>query len=185
VALHKERKRANEANWPHVVLGTRPNEEHKWQNCDLAKVLVSQEGFLSENLTTPESSENELRLPIYCNFGVGEAEKRLLFENLPYLSAQEGLLTQQSDLAPADWVSAKYLDAEKRELDKANTFARAIDLRNANTKGIAYENRRRIIAEFSEPSQPWNPGRPEVQGVLEICCIPLVLSVTEMPQLRF
>jgi len=45
-------------------------------------------------------------------------------------------------------------------------LARVISLKNANAKGIAFENRRRIIAAFSEPSNPHDPGRPEVQAAL-------------------
>jgi len=45
-------------------------------------------------------------------------------------------------------------------------LARLISLRNANAKGIAFENRKRIIATFSEPSNPHDPGRPEVQAAL-------------------
>jgi small subunit ribosomal protein S15 len=44
-------------------------------------------------------------------------------------------------------------------------LARIIDLRNANAAGIAYENRRRIIAAFSEGDTPDDTGRPEVQGM--------------------
>jgi small subunit ribosomal protein S15 len=95
---------------------------------------------------------------------VGEQEKKMLFEHLPYLSAQEEILKYQGDRESTDWANA-FSDMQKRELMKANIFAQVIDLQNADARGIAYENRRRIIMEFSESAQPWDPGRPEVQGM--------------------
>ena len=47
---------------------------------------------------------------------------------------------------------------------KANLLAKALDLRNANAAGIAFENRRRIIKAFSMPENPYDTGRTEVQG---------------------
>lgn len=51
------------------------------------------------------------------------------------------------------------------ELRKANLLAQALDLRNANAAGVAYENRLRIIEAFSTPKNPFDPGRTEVQGI--------------------
>jgi small subunit ribosomal protein S15 len=167
LAIHKERKRTAEANKAHVILGTRPGEEFKWQQCDLAKVLVSEEE-LTKNAPAPDTdfcSDGVLHLPEHLNFGVGEQEKKLLFEHLPYLSAK-GETLFKGDYKRSDWANtnAKFLEMQKKELMKANIFARIIDLQNADARGIAYENRRRIIMEFSESAQPWDPGRPEVQG---------------------
>ena len=53
---------------------------------------------------------------------------------------------------------------DEEEQKKAAMFARMVDLRNANARGIAFENRRRIVAAFSEPENPTDTGRPEVQG---------------------
>lgn len=73
--------------------------------------------------------------------------------------------------------SEKYLEADRpgvifKEMHKAHMLARLTDLRNTNADGLAFENRRRIIAVFSEPDQPNDSGRPEVQGefaVLHAC----------------
>ena len=51
------------------------------------------------------------------------------------------------------------------EEKKTAMLARLVDLRNANAKGIAYENRRRCIEAFSPTGDPNDTGRPEVQGV--------------------
>ena len=52
---------------------------------------------------------------------------------------------------------------EAAELQKSQNFAKLIDLRNTNAAGLAYENRKRIIVTFSDPSKPNDPGRTEVQ----------------------
>ncbi|KAI9432061.1 hypothetical protein H4582DRAFT_1998882 [Lactarius indigo] len=49
---------------------------------------------------------------------------------------------------------------------QANQVARLVDLRNANAAGVAFENRRRVIAAFSEPGKPDDTGRTEVQAAL-------------------
>ena len=51
-----------------------------------------------------------------------------------------------------------------REKTKAKQFAQLVDLRNANAKGIAFENRRRIIETFSPTGKATDSGYPEVQG---------------------
>jgi small subunit ribosomal protein S15 len=94
------------------------------------------------------------------NYGVGEAEKEMLFEHLPPLSSELGGIRK-----PKTWTLELHEKAEKVELHKANMLARLIDLRNANAKGIAYENRRRVIAAFSVPGKPGDTGCPEVQGM--------------------
>ena len=43
-------------------------------------------------------------------------------------------------------------------------FARVMDLRNSNARGIAFENRKRIIAAFSPPGKDNDTGCPEVQS---------------------
>jgi len=100
-------------------------------------------------------------MPKLMNYGIGEAEKELLFEHLPPLTAEMGGIRK-----PTSWTMSLHKDAEKMELMKANMLARVIDLRNANAGGIAYENRKRVIVVFSEPGKPGDTGRPEVQAAL-------------------
>jgi hypothetical protein len=47
---------------------------------------------------------------------------------------------------------------------QVNAMAAVVDLRNANAAGIAFENRRRVIAAFSEPGKSNDTAR-EVQCV--------------------
>lgn len=161
-----ERQRLADANRPHVVLGIRPSEDAKWLNCDLAKTLVNEEELATSAELQPATyADGVLSLPKHLNFGVGEDEKKMLFEHLPPLSAEaDALRDHNSSRQSTSWTASRYAEAEKRELDKAATFATVLDLRNASAGGIAYENRRRIIAEFSGPDNSFDTGRPEVQG---------------------
>ncbi|KAI0082148.1 S15/NS1 RNA-binding domain-containing protein, partial [Panus rudis PR-1116 ss-1] len=157
-----EKVRIEELNRPHVVLGNKPGDEAKWNNCDLAKVLIREEDIV--NSTKPALQSDELVLPQYTNYGVTETEKELLFHTLPALGVEaevEALGPQQSHLLN-DIVS----EAGQKELKKATMLASLLDLRNANARGIAYANRRRIIAAFSEPGKPNDTGRSEVQAAL-------------------
>lgn len=156
-----ERARRAEQNRPHPVLGIRNGDDSKWARCDLAKILVTEEELTSKAEPQPlNMSSGVLCMPRMLNYGVGEAEKKLLFERLPPLTTEMGGVRQ-----PGAWSVSKHAEAERLEMVKANMLARVIDLRNANAAGIAYENRRRIIATFSEGGTPNDTGRPEVQGM--------------------
>ena len=112
----------------------------------------------------------------HLNYGVGEREKELLFETLPQLSAlhslaSEASLRSQKNTTVTD-LQQRHDEAIPIERFKSRMLARLISLKNANAKGIAFENRRRIVAAFSEPSNPSDPGRPEVQGALMYSNLP-------------
>jgi len=151
------------ATRPSVVLGTRPQEEtEKWANCDLAKVLVTEAELISTTAMKPkEFSIGTVDLPREFAFGLDAKEQELLFEELPPASAQMTL----NNLPPRA-SSADVKNEEEKELLKANLLAKALDLRNANAAGIAFENRRRIIKAFSTPDNPYDTGRTEVQVAL-------------------
>lgn len=130
-----------------------------------------------------------VNVPEHFGFGVDTAEKNMLLDSLPLLTAdmaQGGEVTQLADViqekkAEAD-IFSRYMEHQKMQLDKANMFAKIIDLQNANAKGIAYVNRRRIIFAFSTPQKPFDTGRTEVQGaqpnhVHQICPL-LNLAIT-------
>ena len=160
INLHKTGRRAKTAakNRPSVVLGTRPNEEEeKWKNCALAKILVDEELLSSSTaLETKEFEIGKVDVPKQFGFGVDTAEQNMLLNSLPVLTAQ---MAQRGKLGEAD-----YKNNLGTELHKTNMFAKVLDLRNANAKGIAYVNRRRIIFAFSTPQNPFDTGRTEVQG---------------------
>jgi len=159
--IRAERARKAIENRPHHVLGIRSGDEAKWLNCDLAKILVKEEDLTTNAEPQPLTlSSGVLWMPRLLNYGVGPTEKELLFEHLPPLTTEMGFVDK-----PLSWTLTQHEEAEKVELMKANMLARVIDLRNANAGGIAYENRRRIIAVFSEPGKPGDTGRAEVQGM--------------------
>ncbi|KAF8962303.1 hypothetical protein BDZ97DRAFT_1905284 [Flammula alnicola] len=165
--ISKTAKRLEEAehNKPSVVLGTRAHEEaEKWKNCDLSKVLVNEEELFSSTEMKPEAmSIGTVQLPKQFGYGVDEVEKEMLFESLPVASADMTMLNLDP---PSKFPEGEYALQYQKELRKANLLAKALDLRNANAAGIAFENRRRIIQEFSTPANPFDPGRTEVQVAL-------------------
>ncbi|KAG6841730.1 hypothetical protein C0991_007616 [Blastosporella zonata] len=184
VARKEERWLKNEATRPSIIIGTRPGEGEKWDRCLLSKILVDMKDLVSSTELLPtQQSVGTVYLPKQMNFGIGEAEKKLLFDALPVITSsgndfsavreqakQEGAEEQPTDT----YVSVDGLTAKQKiwkanlelENQKANAFAKLVDLRNANADGIAYENRKRIIAAFSTPKNPHDPGRPEVQAAL-------------------
>jgi small subunit ribosomal protein S15 len=181
-AAHRQERyalaRARAAASAHVVLGTRPGEEHKWDASDLARCIVT------------EAQVRAAAAPVRgYHVAPGSADERLLFASLPTLTAE------MSVSEPAEYVDAKgeaeaaaaaedglgqapthrgnKMDADMAEgllhafaLEgrKAEMLERLLDLRNANSAGIAYENRRRIVDEFSTADKPGDTGRTEVQG---------------------
>ncbi|KAI0640207.1 S15/NS1 RNA-binding domain-containing protein [Trametes polyzona] len=155
-------------NRPHVVLGYKAGDEAKWQSSDLAKVVITEEDIRSTPVAGFDLKNGTLRLPQYFNYGVGQGEQERLFDKLPQLSVESNvrLASRTAVLArPQDLVRIEAV-ASRSELFRAGELARLVDLRNANARGIAYENRRRIIAAFSEPENPHDTGRPEVQAAL-------------------
>jgi len=157
-----DRKHAKDAGRLYVVLGSEYNKEDKWIGCDLQRTILTPEDVYSQDAEPHvlHLSDGEVRIPSRLNFGIeGGEEKKLLFEVLPTLTVERAVTTFDEDTVE------RTTAAMKEELQKANMFARLADLRNANAKGLAYENRRRIIAAFSTPQQPNDTGRPEVQGM--------------------
>lgn len=184
------RLKEENATQPSVVLGIRPGDDAKWANCDLAELLVNEEELISSTvLKETKQPIGTVFIPRQIGFGVGTVEQDLLFRKLPLLSAQipspqfpstsvpgtvppgtgvpsTGATFDHSVSFDQQKETQRYEEYRVTEMTKANTFAKLLDLRNANAGGIAYENRRRIIIAFSEPDKPFNTGRSEVQGAL-------------------
>jgi len=163
LAKRAEREKLAEAQRPHVVVGHRPGAEVKWTNCDLAKVIITEKDL--EETEVVDCPLGSVTMSKHLNYGVGEREKEMLFDTLPQLSALHTVSSLSQGNLSATRLQERHDEAIPIERFKSRMLARVISLRNANAKGIAFENRRRIIAAFSEPSNPHDPGRPEVQGV--------------------
>lgn len=191
----EERLAQTQANRPHVVLGTRPGEDHKWTNCDLARCVLTEEQILASNEPplAVHGPIGDVALPKHVNYGVTKEDAQLLFGTLPALvrestgdrSVREQDIGWQSSPEQLEKMTQ---EATEKERTKAEMLARVIDLRNANAGGIAYENRRRIVEAFSEPGKPGDVGRTEVQGALfsdllftpaeQLCLCPVVAIMT-------
>ncbi|KAJ7172321.1 hypothetical protein C8R46DRAFT_947329 [Mycena filopes] len=152
-------------NRPSVILGTRPGDDAKWHNSDLAKLLVDESVFEQPPQMVTSNHNEHAQIPLYKAFGVADAEEKTLFRILPQMSTD--VTTSGSSLnTGSQQVNElnKLVDSvQQREQFKVANFARVIDLRNSDAGGIAYENRRRIILAFSTPENPFDPGRTEVQ----------------------
>jgi small subunit ribosomal protein S15 len=139
-------------------LGTRPTEEgEKWRKCALANVLINEDLLSSSTaLEKKKFTLGEVEVPTQVGFGVDAVEQKILLDYLPVVTAD---VAQRGESDPQF-----YENGIKTQLHKANMFAKILDLRNANAKGISYVNRRRIIFAFSTPQTPFDTGRTEVQG---------------------
>ncbi|KAF9005158.1 hypothetical protein BDQ17DRAFT_1278510 [Cyathus striatus] len=171
IEKQEERRKVAMANRASPVLGVRPSETYKWDNCDLAKIIVDESKLRDREEEVLEIPQlGSVNVPKLRAFGVGETEKELLLEKLPLATAEMHVSKLQANqqaqyLQVSDGLKALET-AGTKEIEKATAFARLLDLRNANAAGIAYANRRRIIAAFSTPENPFDPGRPEVQAAL-------------------
>jgi len=152
---------------PDPITGHRPGDEAKWLNCDLAKILIDEKHLHDPTVTVPPMDINKhLSLPENFQWGIGgdAATKDFLFDSLPEVSAQQSIHEYDGSAA-----QRKLIENQWHELRNAHLISRLVDLRNASASGIAFENRRRCIAAFSEPGKPNDTGRPEVQGMLSLC----------------
>ena len=163
LAKRAEREKLAEAQRPHVVVGHRPGAEVKWTNCDLAKVIITEKDL--EETEAVDCPLGSVAMPKHLNYGVGEREKEMVFDTLPQLSALHTVASLSHGNLSVTRLQERHDEVIPIERFKSRMLARVISLKNANAKGIAFENRRRIIAAFSEPSNPHDTGRPEVQGV--------------------
>jgi len=156
---------------PHVILGNIAGDDTKWTSCDLARVLVRREELVPD--APPKTvhlsvAEADVHVPPSLAFGIREREQRMLFEHLPLLSAD---MSTRLDMNAMRNVAVEEMAAHHETelaagVAQSNAVAKVVDLRNANAAGIAYENRRRVIAAFSEPGKPNDTGRTEVQAAL-------------------
>ncbi|KAF8180422.1 hypothetical protein BJ912DRAFT_632393 [Pholiota molesta] len=162
IAATDARAKAAETHRPSIILGTRPGEEHKWAACDLAKVLVDEAALAAPPAPVPHALPvGTVQLPAQLAYGVDQAEREVLFEVLPMATTH-----MQAEAVGETEAAANMERYNAAQLRKANLLAKALDLRNANAAGIAFENRRRIVKAFSTPENPFDPGRTEVQVAL-------------------
>jgi small subunit ribosomal protein S15 len=117
--------------------------------------------MLYSDFSVPEiilSLKGGIELPPHMNYGVTGKVKKLLFELLLPMSAQNGVTSFTGS------VVSEVQEAMEREKAKANMFAKVVDLCDVNSKGLAFENRRRCVQAFSLPGKPTDTGCPEVQS---------------------
>ncbi|KAG8968426.1 hypothetical protein FRC03_007368 [Tulasnella sp. 419] len=154
-----------------------------------AKESMAQRGT-RQAAATPNSLE-KVKVPEYLAFGLKPSTADHLLHTLPDLTLRDEIEDkskmdrnwdmQMSPTATAVDVtrairhivpsSAAYGISENQAAASASAISRIIDLRNANARGVAFENRRRCIEAFADPKNVVNQkgpdtGRPEVQAAL-------------------
>jgi small subunit ribosomal protein S15 len=82
-----------------------------------------------------------------------EREKKMVFEHLPLFSADMSTRREMNALrrVNAEEMAAHHAGGLAVSVRQANVMAAIVDMRNVNAAGITFENRRRVIAAFSEP----------------------------------
>ncbi|KAI0275361.1 mitochondrial ribosomal protein S15 [Gloeopeniophorella convolvens] len=171
LAKREELQKKAASSRPHVILGTVAGNETKWTSSDLARVLVRPEELAPDAPTDAvriPKAASDIDVPQTLAFGLGEGEQRMLFGHLPLLSADVNTrreLTAMKGLQMEEAAAQNETDMAA-SVAQASQVAKLVDMRNANAQGIAFENRRRVIAEFSEPGKPNDTGRTEVQAAL-------------------
>lgn len=157
----EEQKRAKDAARLRAVLGVPRGGQDKWPQCDLSKTVITEDKLDSEDAhNLVKFPEGTIQVPSKLNYGISGEKTKMLFEVLPTLTAEKDIYTFDQDTV------RRSEEAMKQQFQNANMFAKLVSLRNANARGIAYENRRRCISLFSPPDNPNDTGRPEVQGIL-------------------
>ncbi|KAH9035639.1 mitochondrial ribosomal protein S15 [Lactarius pseudohatsudake] len=171
IAKREELQQKAAATRPHVVLGTVSGDDATWASCDLARALVGPDE-LARSAPSQDvhlaAAGADVHVPPSLAFGIRAREQRMLFAHLPLLSAD---MSTRREMNGMQGMRVEDMAAHhERELAagvaQANAVARLVDLRNANAAGVAFENRRRVVAAFSEPGKPDDTGRTEVQAAL-------------------
>ncbi|KIM70011.1 hypothetical protein SCLCIDRAFT_1207274 [Scleroderma citrinum Foug A] len=157
----EEQKRAKDAARLRAVLGVPRGGQDKWPQCDLSKTVITEDKLDSEDAhNLVKFPEGTIQVPSKLNYGISGEKTKMLFEVLPTLTAEKDIYTFDQDTV------RRSEEAMKQQFQNANMFAKLVSLRNANARGIAYENRRRCISLFSPPDNPNDTGRPEVQAAI-------------------
>jgi small subunit ribosomal protein S15 len=137
-------------------------------------VIITRE-LLSSDTTdgSTTTTEGGAQLPKYLNFGLtpSSPESILLFSELPELAQKVPFLNEDLSKArgQADWINHwahRAGSANKNEERARDLMLKLVDLKNASSEGLKFENRRRIVEAFGEPGKSNDTGRPEVQGSL-------------------
>ncbi|GJJ07743.1 hypothetical protein Clacol_001948 [Clathrus columnatus] len=152
----------------HPILGHRSGDESKWLDCGLNKILVKPREIHSPEKKYTLDTKAPVKLPEHFQWGLGgdpEAQ-HLLFDSLPHVAAEQTISHINVTNPHNESVHQSLNKAQWEELPSVHMLARITDLRNANARGIAFENRRRCVEAFSSPDKPNDTGRPEVQAAL-------------------
>jgi small subunit ribosomal protein S15 len=185
-------RRLDEQSKPDPVLGYSRNQkgqfsakaqDEAWNKSLLKQVILDRETIWS----TPAPTAGEPYKPSHLNFKLNEGDLEMLSDTLPAVASLRTLLGVP--LSNASIADRRAAQSEVIEADKREKLMRIIDLRNADSKGIDVENKRRIARAFSVDGQTeTDTGRPEVQGACAFThkgtCSPLTLKSPRFMHVR-
>ncbi len=154
---------------PDPVLGHQNNADGRglWQSSKLKGVVLAKDDVWAGKVPSEQAAgaaeQSKAAGPALLNFGLGNGDRKLLFQDLPEVIVEDRLLDSSPDV-----VDIRGLEEDKdafvqEEQNSSETLARILDLRNASGKGIQVENIRRIVLAFGSEK---GPGSSEAQGTL-------------------
>ena len=146
---------------PDPVRGYGPNNQQVWLESPLYKLLLDKEKVWAGTAGSAEGSDSAAQL--ITNYGLTAETTKLLLQQLPEAQAGvEALQAAQKAQLSADPKTARDNNATTARIaGQVDAVRRIIDLRNANSRGIRYENTQRIIDRFTRTG---GSGDSEVQG---------------------
>ncbi|KAK4056240.1 hypothetical protein OIO90_002683 [Microbotryomycetes sp. JL221] len=124
-------------------------------------VLDHAEDASSSSLTS-DLNTTSAYVPQHFNFGLTRDEADKLVNVLPAVSAVQSLVGK--NISSGVVLEKRLERAQREQQDNRNKLMRIVDLRNADSKGIAVENTRRIIDAFKRSDN--DTASPEVQAAL-------------------
>ncbi|KIM31803.1 hypothetical protein M408DRAFT_327227 [Serendipita vermifera MAFF 305830] len=167
-------------------------EKKKYDFKDEAESTISR---MTPKLVGGRPSITSYHTPKVFNFGVGEREKRLIFEDLVEMRKGMHMIQTEEEAAHKEaidkvskdrnlsssvtwsaqdenYIAPEHHFAREKDIDyyeNSNKYwlGRLLDIKNANASGLEFENKRRIVEAFSTQGKPEDPGLPEVQAALK------------------
>lgn len=149
-------------------------------------------------LVTLFSTDNPIDsfpIPTFIGYLLTEADRRFLFNTLPHVTAQKdimplpGVKLSQEDMQRRVERAEEAMEGERKSLE---ALARILNLKNASSRLIMKENRRRVIEAFGQPEvkslktgqakvrKGPDSGSAEVQGQ-SICSCLFLLDASVRP----
>ncbi|GAA5857592.1 hypothetical protein JCM8547_004286 [Rhodosporidiobolus lusitaniae] len=161
--------RQHQAAHPDPVFGFAKGNDELWDKSLLKSILLAKEDVWGQPAAAggaaarAAAESGEGFTPKLFNFGLTAEQAEQLSEDLPATAALRATLGGQATSVDTVMLS-RFEEATEAEQRKRDTLMRIVDLRNADSKGIEVENKRRIVAAFGRT--PGDTASAEVQAAI-------------------